>query len=412
MTSVLDDLLLALALAGCAYALLAAWLTARMLAADPAASPCPDPAPGVSMLKPLYGDEPGLVRNLRSFCLQAYPGPVEVLFGVGDPDDPAAGIARALIAEFPERDIRLVVDERRWGTNGKVSNLVNLAERARHPVIVLADSDMRVMADYLARVVAALERPGGRCRPPASTGGSRSRGSGRGSRCSGSTTISCPRSRVGTALGLAKPCFGSTIALRRATLDRIGGFHAVKDRLADDYALGEAIRGARVEGRAAARTRPRPYLRDPQFRRPSPAGAALGPHHPLARPRGVRRLPRHPSDPARNGRRDRLGFLRRGDDGPGAGCCIAATARGFRRPGARLRSKKPYSRPRPRLRGVPGLSHELLARIDRLARAPVRARGRWIDDRVRHSRFLMRTLFLQAPSFDGYDGGAAARATR
>ena len=48
---------------------------------------------------------------------------------------------------------------------------------------------------------------------------------------------------VGMALGLAKPCFGSTIALRRDTLERIGGFVAFKDRLADDYAVGEAVRG-------------------------------------------------------------------------------------------------------------------------------------------------------------------------
>ena len=230
-----------MAVAGCVYALLAAWLVARLLAPDPAPLPCPNPAPGVSVLKPLYGDEPDLARNLRSFCRQAYPGPVEILFGVGDPHDPAAGIARALIAELPERDIRLVVDERRWGMNGKVSNLVNLAERARHPVVVLADSDMRVGPDYLARIMAALHRPGvgavtclyrGLAIP------------GVWSRLAVLWIDNhfLPSVAVGTALGLAKPCFGSTIALRRETLDRIGGFLAVKDQLADDYALGEAVR--------------------------------------------------------------------------------------------------------------------------------------------------------------------------
>ena len=49
---------------------------------------------------------------------------------------------------------------------------------------------------------------------------------------------------VGTALGLAKPCFGSTIALKREVLERIGGFEAFADQLADDYAIGAAVRKA------------------------------------------------------------------------------------------------------------------------------------------------------------------------
>jgi len=199
------------------------------------------PRPGVSLLKPLHGEEPFLERNLASFCAQDYEGPIEVLFGVADRDDPAAAIVERLRAAHPDRDLRLVVDDRRWGSNGKVSNLVNMAERARHPVVVLADSDMLVGSDYLDRVVRALDGP--------NVG-----------------AVTClyrgvaihgvwsrlavqwidfhflPSVAVGLALGLAKPCFGSTIALRRDTLERFGGFLAFKDRLADDYAVGEAVR--------------------------------------------------------------------------------------------------------------------------------------------------------------------------
>jgi ceramide glucosyltransferase len=50
------------------------------------------------------------------------------------------------------------------------------------------------------------------------------------------------------ALHLARPCFGATIAMRRETLSRIGGFAAFADCLADDYMLGQAVRstGLRV----------------------------------------------------------------------------------------------------------------------------------------------------------------------
>jgi ceramide glucosyltransferase len=51
-----------------------------------------------------------------------------------------------------------------------------------------------------------------------------------------------PNAVLGTSLGLATPCFGSTIALRRETLDEVGGFAAFADHLADDYEMGRAVR--------------------------------------------------------------------------------------------------------------------------------------------------------------------------
>jgi ceramide glucosyltransferase len=53
-----------------------------------------------------------------------------------------------------------------------------------------------------------------------------------------------PNVVTGVSLGLAQPCMGSTIALRREVLDRIGGFAPFADLLADDYAIGEAVRAA------------------------------------------------------------------------------------------------------------------------------------------------------------------------
>jgi ceramide glucosyltransferase len=51
-----------------------------------------------------------------------------------------------------------------------------------------------------------------------------------------------PNVLVGLALGRARPCFGSTVAFRHNTLGEIGGFMAFVDCLADDYALGAALR--------------------------------------------------------------------------------------------------------------------------------------------------------------------------
>ena len=178
-------------------------------------------------MKPLYGDEPFLLRNLASFCAQDYAGPLEVVFGVGRADDAAVAVVDRLRAMFPSLALKLVADERRWGTNGKVSNLINMAEQARHPVIVLADSDMLVGRDYLDRVVAALERPGvgavtclyrGIAVP------------GIWSRLATQwiDLHFLPSVVVGMMLGLAKPCFGSTIALSRDTLERGRRLHGVQ----------------------------------------------------------------------------------------------------------------------------------------------------------------------------------------
>jgi len=139
-----------------ATAVFAAWRFGRRV------GPQPSVRPPVSILKPLCGDEPELYENLRSFCVQVYPT-VQVIFGLRDADDPARAAVERLIADLPEADLVLVVDDRLHGTNYKISNLINMMAAARHDLLVLADSDMRVATDYLDRIVAPLAECG--CRP-------------------------------------------------------------------------------------------------------------------------------------------------------------------------------------------------------------------------------------------------------
>src|SRR5262249_11512448 len=116
-----------------------------------------------------------------------------------------------------------------------------MAPCIRHDVVVLADSDMRVNPDYLSRVIAALAEPGIDAVTCLYYGVGIT---GIWARL-GALVINAqflPGVVVGLALGLARPCFGSTLALRRATLAEIGGFKPFADCLADDYAMGEALR--------------------------------------------------------------------------------------------------------------------------------------------------------------------------
>lgn len=232
--------LCALAWAGCLYVLLAVLAARRIMAREPALA---QRAVSVTLLKPLHGLEPGLLANIGSFVTQDYAGPVSIVFGVADPEDPAVAVVQALREAHPEAAIKLVVDGRQHGANRKISNLINMDAGEGGDIVVLADSDIRVERDYLARLVGALEAPGtgavsclyrGRPEP----------GSWAALSALGIDTGFLPNAALGIVFGLAKPCFGSTIALRRETLARIGGFEPLGDQLADDYALGAAVRAS------------------------------------------------------------------------------------------------------------------------------------------------------------------------
>ncbi|KAF1028184.1 MAG: hypothetical protein GAK40_00955 [Burkholderia plantarii] len=127
----------------CGYAWFAAFTPAP---GEPRASRRDGRTP-VSVLKPLCGMEPHLRENLASFCVQQHPC-YQVICGVASPSDPAVAIVRRLQAEFPECDLRLVIDARVCGRNRKVSNLINIAQHARHDRIVIADSDKQVLKNF------------------------------------------------------------------------------------------------------------------------------------------------------------------------------------------------------------------------------------------------------------------------
>jgi ceramide glucosyltransferase len=229
-----------IAVVGCGYLLAAMILVGRSRrnrGADAAIASAPD----VTILKPLHGGEPGLFENLASFCDQDYAGRIQIIFGVHDPRDDAVAEVERLRKTRPASDLDLVIDTRVHGLNRKVSNLINMSPAIRHDIVILADSDMRVDRRYLARILAALERPG--------VGGVTCLYygvplTGVWARLSALAINShfLPGVVLGVAFGRAQPCFGSTIALRRRHLDEIGGFEAFSDCLADDYAIGAALR--------------------------------------------------------------------------------------------------------------------------------------------------------------------------
>jgi ceramide glucosyltransferase len=239
----LCDVCLACAFAGCILMLLEAAFVLGFPEEDKGAASAQPP---VTILKPMHSGEPGLPARLAAFCGQDYDGPIQVICGARDSASPAVGAVRAMQREHPDEPIELHVDPRSHGSNRKVSNLINMLPRVRHHTIILSDSDIAVRPGYL-RAIAPLLAP---LRVGAVTCLYHGiAGDGLWSRLSALAINShfLPHAIAGVYLRLAKPCFGATIALRRSMLERIGGFGAFADELADDYAIGAAVRSAGYE---------------------------------------------------------------------------------------------------------------------------------------------------------------------
>jgi ceramide glucosyltransferase len=224
--------------AGAAYALGATYLAGRFARAR---SGTAGEFPPISILKPLHGPEPSLERNLETFFVQDYPALVQLVFGASSPDDAAIAVVERLRAGHPAANVVVVIDDRHYGANPKVSNLIGMRTAAQHDVLVLSDSDIAVAPDYLRKIAAALTPPEVGAVTCVYTGWA---AAGFGSRLSamGINYHFLPNVITGVALRLTAPCFGSTIAIKKAVLDEIGGFAAFASHLADDHEIGRAVR--------------------------------------------------------------------------------------------------------------------------------------------------------------------------
>ena len=236
------------------------YFVAAMVAARVFLASCRVPlaafSPGVSILKSLHGVDPSMIDAFRSHCRQSYAGDVELLFGVSSLTDPAAAIVEQLIKEFPAQSIQLIRCPTRLGTNGKVGTLVQLAAHARYNFLLINDSDITVSPRYLERIMAHFAPPPDEPFDAPDRGQARKEVGLVTALYRGRAHRTLP-SRL-EALGIATDFqpgvllskmiegglhfgLGSTLAVSRKALDKIGGLLPLVDHLADDYELGVRI---------------------------------------------------------------------------------------------------------------------------------------------------------------------------
>jgi len=197
-------------------------------------------APPVTVLKPLMGANEHTRVCLESWMVQNYPGPMEIIFLVDREDDPVCQVVRELMAAHPDVDASLAVCPEPLGPNAKVSKLAEGERRARHSLLVVSDADVRAAPDLLINLVARFHHESAglvaclyRVADPV----------GLAQQCEAAAVNSDFWTGVLQArrLGGLRFALGAAIAVRKAALEKIGGFASLADLLADDFWLGRRI---------------------------------------------------------------------------------------------------------------------------------------------------------------------------
>ncbi len=197
--------------------------------------------PPVTILKPVCGLEKNLKFNLRSACLQDYPE-FQVVFSVHDPNDPAIPLLKEIQQDYPER-VSVAVEDIQAGPNGKINNLLGALSHARHDILVISDSDVHLEPDYLKNIIAPLADPevGLVCTLYRATLADR------WFEKMELLTLNAdfiPSVVFAYVSGASKFCLGSSVALRRSSLEEMGGLEVLADYLAEDYEMGRRLWGS------------------------------------------------------------------------------------------------------------------------------------------------------------------------
>jgi len=236
--AILRDLVFLAALAPLAYYLLASARAIRFFTRERKRS-LPAFSPAVSVLKPVRGTDFASYANFASFCRQDYPE-YEILFAVNEESDEAMPLIRRLMAEFPERRIRVLVGAPQLGANKKVNKLVRLAQEARHEILVMSDGDVRVGPQYLHEVVAPFADP--------ATGavtcfyrGVAEPNLGAELEAIGASSDFFAGVLVADWMEGMTFALGASIATTKSALIKIGGLEPIANMLSDDYEIGNRI---------------------------------------------------------------------------------------------------------------------------------------------------------------------------
>ena len=237
---ILEVMLLIPVVGGSVYAVLSSLAILRLrIRANTSSNRSGTAWPPVTVLKPVHGLEKNLRENLRSACLQDYPE-YQLVLSVQRRDDPAIPLIREMEREFGSERVSVAIEDCPTGTNGKINNLIGGLKHAKHEILVISDSDVLLRPDYLKTIVAPLADPqvGFVCTLYKAVAAD--------SWYEKIELLTLNADLMTNMIfahvtGAARFCLGATTALRRSTLEEIGGLPALADYLVEDYEMGRRI---------------------------------------------------------------------------------------------------------------------------------------------------------------------------
>ena len=195
--------------------------------------------PPVTILKPLHGLEKNQRDNLRSTCLQDYPD-FEVIFSVQDLDDPVIPLLKEIQREFGSEKVSVVIENCQAGPNRKVNNLLGALPHAHYDILVISDSDVYLEANYLKAIIAPLADPNVACACTLYRATCANRWFEKMELLTFNADF-IPSVIFAHITGSAKFCPGSSMALRRSSLNELGGLESFSDYLVEDYEIGKRL---------------------------------------------------------------------------------------------------------------------------------------------------------------------------
>jgi len=195
--------------------------------------------PPVTILKPVRGLEKNQKKNLRSACLQDYPE-FQIVYSAQDPHDPVIPLLKEIEEEFGREKVSIAIEDRQAGPNGKINNLLGGLSHARYDTLVISDSDAHLQPNYLKTIIAPLADPDIGCVCTLYKATSADRWFEKMELLTLNADFT-PSVIFAHVTGVSNFCLGSSLSLRRSTLEDIGGLETLADYLVEDYEIGRRL---------------------------------------------------------------------------------------------------------------------------------------------------------------------------
>ncbi|MBI4404735.1 MAG: glycosyltransferase [Deltaproteobacteria bacterium] len=195
-------------------------------------------SPPVSILKPLKGVDRGIRKNIESFFNLQHPQ-YELIFSAANEDDPVCTTVQELMATHPNVSAQLIIGDTNAGPNPKINNLMKSYELAKHELILISDSNVRVRPDYLDRQLAHFDHQVGIV--TAVVAGRN--GKGLGGQLEAMQLNTFYTRWIHLLFLFKNPCvIGKSMLFSRKEAERFGGIKTLARYLAEDYMAGQAMR--------------------------------------------------------------------------------------------------------------------------------------------------------------------------